>query len=443
MSAALLMACGHASPPVVERPAPHLRGEDGHRHASAPLPDPARVEEVGLSALLAFADVHSPVLRVSRSSRARSRAAADAASQALPENLEVAVAAGPRLRGADVGLDLEASISQRFEIGGERGARLDAADRLHDLTEARIEETRWLVHCEVHASFHRALVMRERARLAGAVATFQESLFHIAERQAAAGQVAPLTLRLAQAEVAQARQASVAAEQDYLAARIELAQLSGWPAARPPLPLGSLDAPRDPPALEVLVRRARQHLPSLAVRQTAVREARARLDAAERELWPDPAISVEYAYESDPGEQDPTHILRGGLTLPIPSFDLNRAERAEAHADIAVAEAEAEATAFLLDGEIAAARSAMVAAAERVRSYGTEVLPRFEENLTLLTRAFELGEIDLLELSIGRERFLRIQSDALSAQLDYFVALANLERTIGAELWRDEHGEEP
>jgi hypothetical protein len=192
MSAALPMACGHSSPALVERPAPHLRGDEGHEHASAPLPDPARVEEVGLSALLAFADVHSPSLRVSRSPRARARAATAAASQTLPET-----------------------------------------------------------------------------------------------------------------------------------------------------------------------------------------------------------------------------------------------------------EAEEDATEFLLDGEIAAARSAMVAAAERARSYGTEVLPRFEENLTLLTRAFELGEIDLLELSIGRERFLRIQSDALSAQLDYFVALANLERTIGAELWRDEHGEEP
>ena len=34
---------------------------------------------------------------------------------------------------------------------------------------------------------------------------------------------------------------------------------------------------------------------------------------------------------------------------------------------------------------------------------------RFDANLNLLRRSFELGEIDLLELSIGRERFLRIQ----------------------------------
>lgn len=96
----------------------------------------------------------------------------------------------------------------------------------------------------------------------------------------------------------------------------------------------------------------------------------------------------------------------------------------------------------LLDGQVALARSEVASAARRLQSYGTEVLPRFEENLALLRRSFELGEIDVLALSIGRERFLRIQSDALDAQLDYFVALANLERTVGVDLWPDDHSSE-
>ena len=121
---------------------------------------------------------------------------------------------------------------------------------------------------------------------------------------------------------------------------------------------------------------------------------------------------------------------------------MNQGERARTRADVTVAQTELEATDMLLAGDIAQARSEVVAAAQRVRSYGTEVLPRFEENLTLLRRSFELGEIDLLALSIGRERFLRIQSDALDAHLDYFVAIADLERVVGVDLWRDEHHEE-
>jgi outer membrane protein TolC len=61
-------------------------------------------------------------------------------------------------------------------------------------------------------------------------------------------------------------------------------------------------------------------------------------------------------------------------------------------------------------------------------------VPHFEENLRLLARSFELGEIDLLALSAARERFLQIQADALGAQRDYFVALSALERTLGSTL---------
>ena len=106
---------------------------------------------------------------------------------------------------------------------------------------------------------------------------------------------------------------------------------------------------------------------------------------------------------------------------------------------LTVAEAELGATRRLLDGQIAEARSEVVAAAERTKAYGTEILPRFEENLTLLRRSFELGEIDILALSTGRERFLRIQSDALLAAQDYFTALAGLERVVGIDLWTDDH----
>jgi hypothetical protein len=43
-----------------------------------------------------------------------------------------------------------------------------------------------------------------------------------------------------------------------------------------------------------------------------------------------------------------------------------------------------------------------------VRTYSSEVVPRFQENLNLLQRAFELGEVDILEVFVARENFMRI-----------------------------------
>lgn len=163
---------------------------------------------------------------------------------------------------------------------------------------------------------------------------------------------------------------------------------------------------------------------------------------ADREAWPRPSLGVQYRREGNPTTEGAYDIVMGVVSIPIPSFQLNQGERARARADVTVAEAELDASRRLLDGQIAEARSEVVAAAARTRAYGTEILPRFEENLTLLRRSFELGEIDILALSTGRERFLRIQSDALDAQQDYFVALAGLERVVGVDLWRDDHHEE-
>ena len=83
-------------------------------------------------------------------------------------------------------------------------------------------------------------------------------------------------------------------------------------------------------------------------------------------------------------------------------------------------------------------RTEVIAAARQVQTYGSEILPTFEENLRLIQRAFELGEIDILQVSVARERFLRIQADALDAYRTYFQAVADLEGSIGSDLWPDE-----
>lgn len=421
----------------------HAEGE-ASQGAVAPLAaaprsprEGAQNDNVSLDELLDYADRNSPVLAVTRSTRSRAEAARVAAGVLSAQNPSLSVAVGPRFGATGTGVDVEAGAWQQLQVTGERGLRKKAAARLGELTEAEIEQIRWAVHCEVHAAFHRSLVEHERARLAERVVTFQREVLRVVERQIAAGETAQLTLRLAQAEVAQAEQVLVAAEQAFLASRIRLAQLSGWPVATPPEPTGAADAPRDPPSLEQLGAAARQHLPSLRAGVARIREAEARVEVARREAWPRPSVGLQYRREGNPTAEGAYDVVMGAVSFSIPLFQRNQGETAVARADVAVAEAELSARGSLLDAQIAEARSEVAAAAARTRAYGTEILPRFEENLTLLRRSFELGEIDLLSLSTGRERFLRIQSDALGAQQDYFVALSGLERVVGVDLFHE------
>lgn len=445
-----LSACGPArlgtstTDPSVSRGVPSRSSHPAMRDEPRParMPDPAVTDAVGLAEILAFADEHSPALAVARSTRARADALRVAASPRLYANPELTVSAGARIGANGVGVDADVGLWQQLQIAGERKLRIAAAKRFQHLTDAEIDRIRWEVRCDVQAAFYRALVERERAELATRVVAFQEEVFGVVQRQVKAGDAATLSLRLAEAEVAQARQARVAADQSYRVSRIRMAQLAGWPAGRAPRIAGDLVPPYRPATTEELVAIAKYELPSLRAREAALDEAQSRVAVARREIWPRPSIGLQYRREDNPAPERPYDVVLGGIALSIPSFQTNQGERAQARADVHVARAELDAATFMLDARIEEARSEVTAAAERVEAYGTEILPRLEENLVLLRRSLELGELDLVALLVARERFLRIQSDALGAYLDYSTAVAALERVVGVGVARhrsDEH----
>ncbi len=392
---------------------------------------------ISLQALLSFAEEHAPAITAARAGLARADAAQASASVLLPENPQLTVAAGPRVGAAGVGVDIDASLTQELQIAFERDLRIEAAAERRALTEADIQTVRWAIHCEVHALFHRALVEDERVRLALRAVDFQREVASTVEKQVAAGDAAALSLRLAHGELLQAQQSLVAAEQARRAVRLRLAQTAGMTVE--PVPRGVLDEPRTPAPLDELRTLAQQALPSLRVAMQRVREAEARAALAEREAWPTPSVGLLYRREGNPSSEGPYDIVMGQLSVPIPSFSPNVSARESARADVSVARAEQQATAQRIDGQMAIARSEVVAAAQRARAYGEEIVPRFEENLTLLSKAFALGELDLLDVLTARERFLRIQQDALSAHADYIAALAALEQVTGVDLWPDDH----
>ncbi|MBK8593519.1 MAG: TolC family protein [Sandaracinaceae bacterium] len=339
-------------------------------------------EPVTLPQILEFADANAPVLRAARSTRARADASDVAAAPRMPSNPELTVYVGPRFGEVGTGVDVQVSLMQEIQIGGERGLRVEASQHFRTQTEAEIDQVRWFVHADVHAAFHRALVERERARLAERVVAFQTDILRVVERQIAAGSEAPLALRLAQAEVAQAQQQLVAAQQAYAASCIRLAQLSGWPVTTPPEPVGHAESPTEPPPLAQLQARARERVPSVVAGRARVRTAVARVAVADREAWPRPTVGVQYNREGSPTRAGAFDIIMGVVSVPIPSFQTNQGARAMARAEVVVAEAELQATLDLLDGQIAEAHSATTAAALRALAYGTEILPRFEDNLT-------------------------------------------------------------
>ncbi len=407
-----------------------------------PIPDPSQTGKVSLHGMLAYADKNSPLLTVSRAELGRGDAQLRGAKPLLPADPSVQFSIGPRIGSDGTGLDVSLGLQQKLEISGARGLRIEAAERFRDVKQMELAEIRWLVHQRVHALFHQALVARDRAVAAGELLKFSESLVSIAERRLKAGDISPLGVRVAQGELAQARQAKVAADGDYRTVRISLAEVTGWPSAHLPEPAGNLDAPKKAPEIGKLVALAEEKNPRLHTNAAATRAAEAQSHLAAREAWPKPQIGVQYTRESDTagglGGGAEANVVLFGVGLPIPLWRKNVASRARAKAEVGVARARHQSQKQMLAARVRRAANEVDVGADRIAAYGSQILPTFEKNLTMLRRAFELGEIEILDVSVAQRRFLDIQRSALSSYQQYYQAAATLELVVGAEVWPEE-----
>jgi len=436
----LSMGCSRAAPFDVHYP-PLGQLERTHQHAGEQVPDPERSARVSLHGILAYADENAPAIEVGTSTMAQADAERAAAAPLLPADPTLSLGAGPRRGPNGTAYDVEVSLQQRFEIAGQRGQRLHAAKSRRALTVAQIEEVRWSVHLQVHTAFHVALVARERVTAADRLFAFAEKLLEIAQKRHKAGDISPLHVRVAEGELAQAKQQKIRANAAYQDARLALAELSGWPTDRLPEPAGSLDRARHTPGINELVDRGLASHPTARRLEASSRDADAQKQVADRDAWPDVTVGVTYLREQEATTvgTESQHIGMLGLSIPIPIFQRNRGARARAAADLHVAQTRTHAFRRTLQARVTRSATAVNAAADRLDAYGTTIIPTFEENLRLLGRAFELGEIEILEVLVARGRFLDLQQDALSAYEDYFRAIAALEGELGTEVWTDEH----
>lgn len=394
-------------------------------------------KDVSLDEMLLFAEQHAPAVAVAQKRLQLGAAGVTGASPLFADNPEFSAGAGPRLSAGSISVDVEIGLEQRIDVAGERGLRLDAAQRRSQVFNRQLEQARWQVHGDVHAAFHLALVARAQAFVAADGEAFARDLLHIAATQVKAGEEAALTEKLAAAELARAQEQRLGADQRFTAACLTLADAAGWDDPTPPRPRGSLDVALATPPLQKLVELALAHDPSLRVRADEVEAARALVAAADRSAWPKPSLGIHYAIEGAAFGSGGDHVVVGTLGVPLPLWQSNQADRAQAQAELSVAEAEHVAARGRALRYLALAKTRVDGAAQRHALLTGSVVPTARENLALLRRTFELGDVDITSVMLGRERLLNAEREALDTWGAYSTALAELEAAIGADVFAD------
>ncbi len=363
------------------------------------------------------------------------------AERTLRDNPTLELGGGARFRDGERSPEVEVGLGQAFELGGQRGARVEAAKAGQEGAAAGAEDaTRRTLHA-VGAAFLRVRHAEERRRVASDAERLAADLRRVAQRRHEAGasgaldfELAALTLARVQTEL---RTVEAAREQ----ALGELRRLLGLEAEAEVALRGALldrqrytrmfsKADRGQPtgarsALTELLAQAPERADLRALEAEAREaEAEARLGAAQR--WPELGVRVGYAHEEE------AHVIHGGLAVTLPVFDRGQGLEATARARAKAARVEREAVEAAIGAQVRSALARYQRLLDAVEHFEAEGLPRVERSEALARRTYEAGAMQLAELLTIRRELVGARLIHTDLLLRTALAGLELEAQVGA-----------
>jgi outer membrane protein TolC len=339
---------------------------------------------------------------IARARIAEAEAAVLDASARFRDNPVIEGAAGPRAGAETRATDIELGVSQQFETGGQRQARIAGARAGVDRQRAEVLRASLDVVFEAVSAFLDGIAATERLQISEAADSVARELLNATERRYALGDIAAIDVNLARIDAARSAATLVAARADLTAAAGALRAILRLPANEPIELRGSLDL-SPPPPMEALAALVDQR-PEFGVLQAELREAEAQAQLG-RALR-NPALGFRVTYEREEADT----ILLGGLTVTLPAFQRGHGTLAAGLARVSRARLEAE---IIREATLSALRTAYAVHEQHAALAGAlqrDAVPSVVDNEMLGRRSYEAGEMNLMD-------FLLIRRDALDTRM--------------------------
>ncbi len=321
------------------------------------------------------------------------------------------------------------SISQEFEIAGQRALRMDAAGKDVERARFALKSQRDNLAATVKTAFIHALIEKEKLAVAQRAydATAElATLPHGDRGSAVADRVEANLLRLQEAHARrELGQAKLSCRQALAALR----RLCRLRVSQEIELVGSAEIHVRPIAgLDELLRRATSNRPDLAALQSAVQSADANLAAKHGEKIPNVTVSASVS-------QFAGATLAGGeISVPLPVFHAKAGDVEEAVAERNHSARELDLMTAAVEQDVSAAYEACVVAAEGMRAYQREIVPLNEENFRIQRRLYDRDAIAASEFIGAQVDYFSAQTEALSAVEEYNSQLIELQRVVAGDI---------
>jgi cobalt-zinc-cadmium efflux system outer membrane protein len=392
--------------------------------AAAGLPcDLAAQEAASLGAVLARAREVAPAVLLARARAEEARGRLSGASARFQDGPEVSATAGPRWYVDDTRAEYSVGASRFLETGGQRAARMAAAQAALEAADAEVARVVRDTLREAAALYLEGISTLDRIDVLTTAHVTASEVEHAASRRFALGDVAVLDVNVARATRARAGADLSVARAEHARLVGDLAALLNWPG------LEKLTVDRRTPALrdidESLSTASLATRPDLAALTALERSAEAERRLAVGSGRPDVGLSLEV------NREDGSPALIGGLVLRLPSARRQRG-------DVQAAAARVTQARLQRDGAHAAAGMTLSAAVRAYRQQKealavleADALAAADENERLARRSYEAGQISLADWLLYRRELLDTQLQHLAVRLACVLALVEIDAMTG------------
>jgi outer membrane protein, heavy metal efflux system len=369
----------------------------------------AQPVRLSLSETLARARDQAPSVLIALARIEESRARLVGASLRYPENPSLDVSGGPRWKDGGTYADFEVGYSQRLQTGGQRDARIAAADAAVDAATAETDDARREVMASAATLFFRVSYAQARLTLLESSEQAAAEVLRLATLRYEAGDIAVLDLNLGRSALARARSARSAADADRRIHSAELGRMIGMPTGEVVASDALVEA--RPAELERLMA-AIDTRPDLRALNAGLAEANAdvRLGAASHK----PDLSLGGWLKREGGE----HAVIAGLTIALPTVIKGQELQAAANARSARIRQELDVARANAISEVRALHDAYAVRRTAVEAFEQDALPNAIESEQLAQRSFEEGQLTLTDLIVVRRELVDTRLEYLDRLLE-------------------------
>jgi len=394
----------------------------------------------------AFAEVEEPALGGGQAELANfvrdivdASPGVQAARAALDASAAYEAAAGRPLYNPELELDAEDAdskvrtfgLSQTFDWGGKRRARLSVAEAERRSASAEYTVVRWQISVDLLTALAGYQTETERTGLAGNRVTAMQEFAAIAGQRFDSGDISQIDLDLAVLALMQARMqqataaASLAESRQAVSNLVVGAQESRWPEIGVDLPAA---ASSTGDAQEIVMA-----LPQVRAVQLLAEAARARVRLRQRERRVDPTLSIRG------GKEDDESLVGVSVTIPLPVRNSFRHE-------VTAASAEHRQAQQVLSDVSRRAYTRFLGAKERYQislsawqGWRKTGDVRLQSQGDLLRRLWEAGELSTTDYLVQLTQTLDTAESALElrgamwrAWFEWMIASGQIENWLGA-----------